>query len=68
MVSTRDPTGTNRTHVEDLKDPDEVLLPTRNLLLVVLGEDESEHSTPFTPLGGLPLHLYQRSAIEESVS
>jgi hypothetical protein len=67
MVSTKNPSGINRTHIEDLKDPNEILLPTRNLVLVVLGEDESEHSTPFTPLADLLLHFYQGPVIEVSV-
>jgi hypothetical protein len=57
-----------RTHVEDLKDPDQVLLPSRNFVLIVLGEEESEDRIPFTPLDDLPLHLCQGSAIETSVS
>jgi hypothetical protein len=68
VVSSRISGIHNRTDIEDLKDSDKVLLPTRNLLLVVLGEDESEHSTPFTPLDQLSLHLYQGSAIEASVT
>jgi hypothetical protein len=64
----RVPSRTDRTYIEDLKDPHKVLLPTRDLILVVLGEDESEDCTPLTPLDDLPLHLYQGSAIETSVS
>jgi hypothetical protein len=68
MLSSRAPSGIDRTYIEDLKDPHKVLLPTRNLVFVVLGEDESEDCTPFTPLDDLPLHLHQSSAIETSVS
>jgi hypothetical protein len=45
----------NRTHVEDVKDPDKVLLPSRDLLLVAFREDESRHCIPFTPLDDLLL-------------
>jgi hypothetical protein len=55
-------------HVEDLKDPDKVLLPFRNLVFVVFGEDESEDSAPLTPLDNLLLHLYQGSVIEALVN
>ena len=68
MVSSQIHRRINRTHVEDLEDPDQVLLPSRNLVFVVLGEDESEDSTPFTPLDDLPLHFYQVSAIGSLVS
>jgi hypothetical protein len=68
MLSSRIPRRTDRTHVEDLKDPDQILLPARNLVLVVLSENESEGRAPFTPLDDLPLHLYQGPAIETSVS
>jgi hypothetical protein len=68
LLSSQISKGTDRTHIEDLKDPHKVLLPTTNLILVVLGEDESKYCTPFTPLDDLLLHLYQGSAIETSVS
>jgi hypothetical protein len=41
-LSSRIPGRLNQTHIEHLKDPDQILLPTRNLVLVVLGEDESK--------------------------
>jgi hypothetical protein len=53
-----------RTAPEDLKGPNKVPLPSRNLVLVALGGDESGHLVPFTPLDDLPLHLYQGSVIE----
>jgi hypothetical protein len=68
MLSVGIPSRTNRTHVEDLKDPNQVLLPTRNLVLIVPGEDELEGCVPFTTLDDLLLHLYQGPAIEASVS
>jgi hypothetical protein len=54
MLSSRIPSRTNETHVENLEDPDQVLLPSRALILVVLGEDESEDRIPFTLLDDLP--------------
>ena len=39
-----------------MKDPDEVLLPSRDLLLVALREDESENRIPFTLLHDLLLY------------
>ena len=68
MVSSQIHRRTNQTHVEDLKDPDQILLPSGNLVFIVLREDESEESIPFTPLDDLPLHIYQVSAIGTSVS
>ena len=59
---------TNRTHVEDLKDLDKVLFPSRDLVLVILGEDESEDRVPFAPLGDPPLDLGQGPTSERSVS
>ena len=62
------PNRTNRTHVEDMKDPDEVLLPSRNLLLVALREDESHRCIPFTLLRDFLLDPCHGSAIKKSVS
>jgi hypothetical protein len=57
------PIKTNRTHVEDVENPDEVLFPSRDLLLIALREDESGHRIPFTLLDDLPLDPGQGSAI-----
>ena len=62
------PNGANRTYVENLKDPDEVLLPTGNLVLVAFREDESEDRIPFTLLDDLALDPSHSPAIGESVS
>ena len=56
---------TKRTHVEDVKDPDKVLLPRSNFILVTFGEDESVDRIPFTLFDDLPLDLDQSSAIED---
>jgi hypothetical protein len=56
--------GINQTYVEDLKDPDKVLPPSRNLVLIALREDESGERIPFCLLGHLPLHLRHGSVIE----
>jgi hypothetical protein len=59
---------TNRTHVEDVEDPHKVLLPSRDLLLVALREDESHHCISFPLLDDLPLHPRHGSAIQPLVS
>jgi hypothetical protein len=59
---------TNRTHVEDVKDPDKVLLPSSNLLLITLRENKPDDSIPFTLLDDVPLDPRQGSASEISVS
>ena len=51
-----------------MKDPDEVLLPGRNLVLIAFGEDKPEEWIPFTLLGDPLLDPHQSSAIETSVS
>jgi hypothetical protein len=62
------PKRTDRTYVEDVKDPDKVLLPSCDLVLIAFGKDESIDRAPFTLLDHLPLHLGQCSAIKLSVS
>ena len=51
-----------------MKDPDEVLPPTRYFVLVALHENESGDCIPFPLLDDTPLHLRYSSAIEASVS
>jgi hypothetical protein len=51
-----------------MEDSDQVLLPSRDLIFVVLGEDELEDSIPFASLDDLLLYLSQGSADETSVS
>jgi hypothetical protein len=51
-----------------VEDPDEVLLPSRNFVLIGFGEDESVERIPFTLLDDLLLDLGHGSAIEPSVS
>ena len=68
MLSSCIPTKIDWTNVEDLKDPDEVLLPSGDLVLIVLCKDETEDRPPFTPLGDPPLNLGQGPTIEISVS
>ena len=53
--SLRIPNETDRTHVEDVKDPHKILLPSSNLVLVTFGEHESVDRIPFTLLDDLPL-------------
>ena len=47
----------NGTHIEDVKDPDEVLIPSRDLVFIALREGESGERVSFPPLGDLPLDL-----------
>ena len=56
------------THVKDVKDPDKILLPSRNLLLIALREDESGYYIPLALLDDLLLDPGQSSAIEMPVS
>jgi hypothetical protein len=51
-----------------MKDSHKVLLPTRNLLLVALREDESDHCISFTLLDDLPLDPRQSPMIVTLVS
>ena len=62
------PSRTDYTHVEDVKDPDKVLLPSRDLLLVALREYESGHYTALALLDDFFLDPGQSSEIEMSVS
>ena len=41
-MSARIPNSINQTHIKDMKDPEEVLLPSRDLVLIALGEDKSD--------------------------
>ena len=68
MLDSWIPSRNSRTYSEDLKYPDEVLLPTRDLILIVLGQDESKDRPPFAPFGDPPLDLRQGPTIETSVS
>ena len=58
----------HRTHIEHAKNHNKVLLPTRNLVFIPLGVDESGEWIPFTLLDDLPLDLGHRTAIETSVN
>ena len=62
------PNRTDRTHVEDVKDSNKVLLPSRNFVFVTLRMDESGNRIPFTLLDDLPLDLGHGAAIGISVS
>ena len=59
---------TNYTHIKDVKNPDKVLLPSRDLLLVALREDESGHYTALALLDDFLLDPGQSSEIEMLVS
>ena len=60
--------GIDLTRIKHMKDPEEVLLPNRDLVLVAFCEDESEHWIPFPLLFDLPLNPRHDSAIETPVS
>ena len=51
-----------------MEDPDEILLPSRDLVPVALREDKSQYRIPFTALGDLPPNICYGSAIKTSVS
>ena len=51
-----------------MEDPDEVLLPSRNLVLITFGVEESGGDTSFTPFNDLPLDISHGSAIEAPVN
>jgi hypothetical protein len=46
-----------------VKDPHEVLIPGRDLILIALREHKPDDRTPFAPLVDPPLHLGHGSAI-----
>ena len=58
------PERANRTHIENVKDPEKILLPSSDLSLITLGENESMYRVPFTMLDDLTLDLGQGSASE----
>ena len=68
MLGSQTPNKVNWTHVEDLRDPDKVLLPGCDLALIVLDEDESGDCTPFPQLCDPPSDLGQGPMIVTSVS
>jgi hypothetical protein len=51
-----------------VKDPDKVLLPNCNLVLIGFGDDKSVDRVPFTLLDNPTLDLGQCSRIKSSVS
>jgi hypothetical protein len=60
--------GIGRTYVEHVKDPDKVIPPNHNLVLISRRIEESEGPIPFTLLSNLSLNLCHCSAIEPLVS
>ena len=51
-----------------MEDPDKILLPRGDLVLVALCKEESGDHVPFALLGALPLDLGYGTTIEASVS
>ena len=68
LLSSWTPKRANRTYIEDLKDPGKVLLPSCDLVLIALREDESDHRIPIAMLADLPLYLCHCSVIKTWVS
>jgi hypothetical protein len=62
------PNRTDRTYVEDLEDPEEVIPPNRNLVFIVLRVEKSGDWIPFALFDDLRLDFGDRSEIETSVS
>jgi len=58
---------TDWTYVEDMKDPIEVPLPSRNLIFDVRRVKESRGRIPFTPYDDLPLDLCHGSTIDRDI-
>jgi hypothetical protein len=57
------PVGTNRTHVENLRNPIEVLSPSSNRIFVALRVEDSKDRVSFTPFDDLPLDLGQSPVV-----
>ena len=51
-----------------MKDPDKVLFPSGNLVLITLRVDESEDGFPFTLLDDISMDLGQGSAIKSPIN
>jgi hypothetical protein len=68
LLDSQMPDGTNRTHVEDVKNLEKVPIPTGNLVLVALCEHEPRERIPFTLLANLPFDLCHGSGSGTSVS
>ena len=68
IVNPRAPDGTYRTYIEDVEDPDKVMPPNRNIVLITLRVEQPGCHIPFTLLDNLPLDLGNSPAVETSVS
>ena len=68
MVISDGQAGTCLTHVEDLKDPIQVRLPTRNLILVVPRVKKSGDAAPPTLFDDLILDFRDGTVIESAIS
>ena len=60
--------GIDLTYVEDVKDPSEVLPPTRNRIFVDLRMEDPRDRMSFTLVNDLPLDLGHSPAVEILVS
>jgi hypothetical protein len=47
-----------------VKEPEKFLIPSRDLILIALREDEPDESISFALLIDIPLHLNHESAID----
>jgi hypothetical protein len=62
LLSSRIPNRADRTHIENVKDPEKFLIPSGNFVLISLRENEPDNCAPFAPPIDLPLHLGHGSA------
>lgn len=58
----------DRTYVEDLKDPDEVQPPSGNHIFIVLRVEQSRHHISFALLNDLPLNPRHGSIARTPIS
>ena len=57
-----------RTYIEDMKNPEEVLLPTRDHIFTTLAVEESRTHVPFALLDSLLPNRGQSSGVKTFVS
>ena len=58
----------NRTHVEDMKDPVEVRLPSSDLVLVILRMGKSRDRVPLALFHDFPFDLHYGPVVKSTVS
>ena len=68
LLSSHIPNKTDRTYIEDVKNPDKVIPPSRDLVLICLRVEHLGDHIPLAQLNDLPLNLCDHSVIGASVS